>query len=69
MMTQLRLDPVVFDGLLWLAFTKDTEDGYIIKRFMQRFGTFPAEIRRAANIALAGPITATPPPSPQRSTQ
>lgn len=65
---QLRLDPVIIDGTdLWLAFSLQTEDGYIEARFMQRFGAFPAEIRAAANLKLAGPITATPAPSLQRS--
>lgn len=63
---QQRLDPVVIDGpVLWLAFSPQTEDGYINVRFMQRFGAFPAEIRRVANLKLAGPIVATPPPSLQ----
>ncbi len=63
---QLRLDPVVMDGpVIWLAFSPESEDGYINVRFMQRFGAFPAEIRRVANLKLAGPITANPPPNLQ----
>ena len=57
---QLRLDPIIADDnrVLWMGFTKETEDSYCEVRFLKRFGRFPDRIITSHNIKLVGPIPA-----------